>query len=438
MSSNSDFEKFLKDIEPSKTTKNYISSVHNNLRYFLENHDEYKDKIVETFLSGSYAKNTNIRPSLNDGKTDVDIVVVTNYSDQEDSKVVLDELYDICTEKYNNITKQSRSIGIEMSGIEIDVVPMIECKSLNIYKIGNKNNGTWKLTNPKGHLEWCTEMNKKNNNRFVHIVKIFKWWRRVNCPESRKYPKGITLEKIISDNIHDCTDTYENIVYNTMKNIMEYLEPYIEDNNKPFIADPGINTDDLSEEYEFEDFKSFYNKIKLHVNKLNKDGFSNDTWREILGERFPKKSNENNSSLVSSYVQYNSIFNVSHKKKMPWEEDYNISNLDVTVKCFNQFNDQINYDPDGNTTLGKKCRIEFSVVGGALLSSESIIQWQVVNTGYEAEINNCLRGGFEACNYGNFGRYENTAYSGTHWVQAFVINNGRCVAKSKEILVKVR
>lgn len=80
MSKESDFNKFLSNIEPSKTTKQYVSSIHNTLREYLSNCDEYKDKIAETFLTGSYAKHTCIRPSKNDGKPDVDIAVITNYT----------------------------------------------------------------------------------------------------------------------------------------------------------------------------------------------------------------------------------------------------------------------------------------------------------------------------------------------------------------------
>ena len=138
MSKEKDFEKFLHDIEPSQTTKQYISSIQSNLREYLENHEFYKYKILDTFLTGSYAKHTSKRPTKYDGKTDVDIVVVTKYTEKDDSKEVLNELYEVCKQAYSKVTKQSRSIGIEMSGIEIDVVPMIEDKLSGMYKIGNK------------------------------------------------------------------------------------------------------------------------------------------------------------------------------------------------------------------------------------------------------------------------------------------------------------
>ena len=438
MSRENDFERFLHNIEPSPTTKKYISSIQSNLREYLENHSTYKNKLIDTFLTGSYAKHTSIRPTKFDGKTDVDIVVVTNYTESDDSKEGLDELYKVCKEKYLKVTKQSRSIGIEMQGIEVDVVPMIEDNLSGMYKIGNKKDGTWKKTNPKGHINWCINMNKDNNDKFVRIVKIFKWWRKNNCPDTVKYPKGITLEKIVADNLYDCNNQYEKIVFNTMKNIQNAYEQYIETGIKPFVSDPGIPSNNLSDSYEFNDFKSFFNKIKTHIKLLEESNFSNEAWRRILGTEFSKDESSNNSLLEALTERYNSFFNVPYKEKPIWYEGSNTSLVDVKVKCYDEYNNLINYNPDGDNLLSKNVSIDFSIVGAAAFSSNTKIYWQVVNTGEEARSRNCLRGGFENSNIYNYGRHECTAYTGTHWVQAFIVNNGECIAKSKEILVKIK
>jgi len=69
------------------------------------------------------------------------------------------------------------------------------------------------------------------------------------------------------------------------------------------------------------------------------------------------------------------------------------------------------------------------------------VHWQVVNTGSEAADAGSaqLRGGFEA-GEGSCGsvRWESTAYRGTHWVEAFVVKDGVCVARSGPVYVRVR
>lgn len=67
------------------------------------------------------------------------------------------------------------------------------------------------------------------------------------------------------------------------------------------------------------------------------------------------------------------------------------------------------------------------------------VRWQVVNTGREALLAGQLRGGFEDDNSGTSGvRWEATAYAGTHWVEAFIIKDGVCVARSGQKRVRVR
>lgn len=58
----SNFQKFLRDIEPSETTKTRSQSAHKTLRSFLKHHEIFKEHYVETFLSGSYKRDTAIRP----------------------------------------------------------------------------------------------------------------------------------------------------------------------------------------------------------------------------------------------------------------------------------------------------------------------------------------------------------------------------------------
>jgi hypothetical protein len=69
------------------------------------------------------------------------------------------------------------------------------------------------------------------------------------------------------------------------------------------------------------------------------------------------------------------------------------------------------------------------------------VKWQVVNTGAEAAAAGAaqLRGGFDD-GEGRFRlvRWESTRYRGTHWIEAFVIKDGVCVARSGPTYVRIR
>lgn len=69
------------------------------------------------------------------------------------------------------------------------------------------------------------------------------------------------------------------------------------------------------------------------------------------------------------------------------------------------------------------------------------VYWQVVNTGSEAAGAGPeqLRGGFNAGEGAQGGvRWERTAYRGTHWIEAFVVKGGVCVARSGPFYVRIR
>lgn len=67
------------------------------------------------------------------------------------------------------------------------------------------------------------------------------------------------------------------------------------------------------------------------------------------------------------------------------------------------------------------------------------VRWQVVNTGQDATQSGGLRGDvFEESNGATKHiRWEPTLYVGTHWIEAFVIRHGVCVARSQPFKVRI-
>jgi hypothetical protein len=66
------------------------------------------------------------------------------------------------------------------------------------------------------------------------------------------------------------------------------------------------------------------------------------------------------------------------------------------------------------------------------------VEWQITNTGREALDVGGLRGHFYPSDDGSRGRWESTSYAGTHWVEAFIVKNGVCVARSGPKYVKIK
>lgn len=88
----------------------------------------------------------------------------------------------------------------------------------------------------------------------------------------------------------------------------------------------------------------------------------------------------------------------------------------------------------GDYGIAKKTALRFQVTTNVKGSYTG--KWQVVNTGEEAFYAKQLRGDFYDCDGPHY-RWETAGYAGTHWVEAFVIQDGVCVARTGRKHVKV-
>ena len=91
----------------------------------------------------------------------------------------------------------------------------------------------------------------------------------------------------------------------------------------------------------------------------------------------------------------------------------------------------------GDRSVPKGADLKFTV--NTNVPPPFAVQWQVVNTGEEAARIHQLRGDFYASDESAEGtRWESTKYAGTHWVEAFVLKKGVCVARSGRKYVRIR
>ena len=438
MSLQDDFKAFLHDIEPKKSTVDEIASAHKTLRAYLEGHEYYSQRCSATYLSGSYAKHTAIRPVKDEDHRDVDIVVETDYSTSENSADVIIELRDVLYEsdKYKSARLQTHSVGIALSKLDIDVVPLASEGEGRF--IGDLDDASWSETNPKDHIKWSSQTNARHDGLYVPVVKMMKWWRREHCPETRRWPKGITLEKIIADCFPEDSSAYEELMIGLFENIHDSLSEELETGVVPVIADPVLPTNNLAESYTLEDFRSFIGGLEEALYVLQEEGSNNDSWRKILGNRFPSgNSNAGYKALAKSVYTVEQALCVPHRKSSPWPFTKRRPGVVVVVADVTFEDGHVETISSNGRVIPKGCQIDYRIIRSKGLQSLTA-KWLVVNTGEEAYAAGCPRGEFENSNLAGGGRHESTAYAGRHYVQCLLIKGGRCVARSKEFFIIVQ
>jgi hypothetical protein len=292
------FQRFLSDIEPSATTKSNASSAHTSLRAHLEQHEAFSQYYVSTFLSGSYKRNTAIRPITASGvvtRPDIDIIAVTSHILLDCQSEVLELLYSALEDKYGAscLTLNRRSVHVETSLADMDVVPIIAPTGMEgtLY-IPDRDLKQWLETNPPGHTTWTTEMNEKSGGRFKPQVKLNKWWRRENPTRSKK-PKGFVLECIVAECMDLEETQYAELFVGTLETIVSRYQYYIMARIVPWITDPGVPTNSVTSKVSFEEFEAYYNKVKKHaeigrraINETDEEK-ALTLWQQIFGARFP-------------------------------------------------------------------------------------------------------------------------------------------------------
>lgn len=312
MSTQTQFTKLLADIEPSDTTKGDASSAHRSLRDYLATHETFSDIHVETFLSGSYGRNTSIRPREAAGvvcQPDVDIIVVTNHTRDDAPADVLDQLREVLEEAYDVDERvNARSVSVRTSRAQMDVVPIIEAPAGDRYKyyIPDRETGTWVPTNPPGHSEWSTGVNKATGGRFKPLVKLFKWWRRENpTAEKGNRPKGFVIEKMVADAMSATEENYPELFTKTMESIVSAYAFYHAIGLVPSIEDPSVPGNNITSRLSFADFSAFYKKAEEHAKLARKalgesdDDKAREMWQKIFGKRFPASGKRAAESLLS-------------------------------------------------------------------------------------------------------------------------------------------
>jgi len=228
-----EFEKFRSKIEPTEQEKSSISSSHTKIRGILSNSDVIN--IVDSFLTGSYARQTMIRPLK-----DVDFFVQIHYGNHknETSGQLLRKILIVLRKAYplTPISIASPCVTIKFSYCDFEIVPAIGFSdNEELYKIPDNAGTGWQETYPKIPDKWITQENKKAEGLFIPTIKILKKWRDTHCRSLRSFHLEM-LARIAFD--HYKINNYAEGVLAFFERANYLFGLY---KTAPFIQEPGRN-----------------------------------------------------------------------------------------------------------------------------------------------------------------------------------------------------
>ena len=162
-------------------------------------------------------------------------------------------------------------------------------------RIPDRDANKWEPTHPIAQIAWTRDKNARTSGHFVNVVKAIKWWRVENYEEP-KHPKGFPLERLIGEWCPDGIESVGEGVVRTLEKIVAEYALTVQMGEKPILPDYGVPTHDVFKRISAEDFKKFYDQVKVgsEVARRAFDSQNNtesgNLWRELFGSKFPKPS----------------------------------------------------------------------------------------------------------------------------------------------------
>ncbi len=222
---------------------------------------ELREKLdlQDDFLTGSYKRNTLIKPKDESEKFDVDIFIA--FSNDEHGESDLSDLRDLVINALDDIkenntdlsittinTEQRRSVGVEFgSNFQIDIVPAIEIEKDKLYKIFDKRTLEAIESNPKLHGELLSKANEDSGGLLVPIIKILKSWKREKCDYLKSFHIELIAVKIFTGNT---IDSISEGLATFFDSAPEYFEKacLTDPANEEMLIDEYLDTDNTREE----------------------------------------------------------------------------------------------------------------------------------------------------------------------------------------------
>ncbi|MGX0961493.1 hypothetical protein AB7M63_001942 [Bradyrhizobium japonicum] len=174
------FARLRSNLEITDLQTSVVSTRHQNVRQTVAN----SLKVVDDFLTGSYARSTMISP-LSEADIDVFVCLDPSYFHRFNNANggpagLLNLARQTIRQTYTStpdISRNGQAVTIRFSDFVIDVVVGFQ-RNGGGYIIANSVNNFWLETDPKKHVEIFSAANKHHSGNLVPLIKMIKSWNK--------------------------------------------------------------------------------------------------------------------------------------------------------------------------------------------------------------------------------------------------------------------
>ncbi|MBB4954556.1 hypothetical protein H4S14_002445 [Agrobacterium vitis] len=190
------FQKFKANLAISSLQESTTSTRQQNVRDAVAS----DFAVLDTFLMGSYRRNTMIAP-LKTADIDVFVILDPKYYAAQNQNSLLSSVMTTLKKKYPStprIKPDGQAVTITFTDFEVDVVPGFY-RTGGGFLIPDANLKRWIPTDPKKHVELWSQSNKTHNGMLVPLIKMIKCWNRANGNLFRSFHLEVLVRHVLQD-----------------------------------------------------------------------------------------------------------------------------------------------------------------------------------------------------------------------------------------------
>lgn len=290
------FELYLERVSPAHSQRDAAKRNHTALRTFLEGDGRFGSMVVDTFLNGSYARGTTIRPIR-----DVDIIVeLTAEQFEREPNKLMDALRRKLAQRYDGrrTGRGRRAVWVDLSTVQLDVVLASGRAADGSLHIVDRHEGRWIKTHPRRQLALIQNLQRATNGNYTKLVRTLKAWARVKIGVNDR-PSSFVLECAVFNVVRNDVNAFQGSMAQVVPVLFERLRQWEFGRGddwifrRPLVPDPALPGDNVAGRWDAAGVQRMCDKLGVALGQCSQAQRSRwedsevAKWGTILGAEFP-------------------------------------------------------------------------------------------------------------------------------------------------------
>ncbi len=402
----------------------------------------------DAFLQGSYANRTAVKPppSAEDGEYDVDLVVVSASAGDSPRDAIRDMRAAIEAIGYGERIEDDgdrerpcirlRYAPDDAGKFHVDVVPARRTSCPEPLEVPRPADDEWRPTAPREYTQWCEQQGPE----FAATVQELKRWRD-ETQTARQAIKSIVLQVLIANHMPHGLPDAERIA-GALRHVANLLAQHPA--GPPAVPNPVLPSENLAARWPpsaYQDFRKVVEQAATDAEAALGLSHANlplslKRWNELLGEDFPTTVTTSSSTALVPATS------AAVATLDPGEEDLQVHrSIPTQITDFVTLTTEVDRGTTNIGTIPANSPLEkgldlYFKVSETTVRWPYTVYWKVKNYGAEAAaVPGGLRGKITAASGGpNPTKHESTKYTGTHYVEVYIVKDGVCRARAMQIV----